>query len=93
MTITDNPVEVDDRPTTEDVMGWTLTDEPKPQPARWFGLDLRNLAGFNDHGRATWGTRIPKIVADIKYVGREVVAVIELPNGKVDDFVRRMVWV
>ncbi|VXB81509.1 M23 family metallopeptidase [Aeromicrobium sp. 9AM] len=63
---------------------------PTSKPDLWFGIDLRNLAGFNDHGIDTWHARIVKTIADIKTVGRAVVAVIELPNGKVDDFKKRM---
>lgn len=63
---------------------------PTTKPDLWFGIDLRNLAGFNDHGVATWHDRIVATVADIDTVRRAVVCVIELPNGKVDDFVRRM---
>jgi hypothetical protein len=53
---------------------------PKPtiEPELWFGIDFRNLAGFNDEGARTFDKRMPALVADIAEVGRPVVAVVEL---------------
>lgn len=76
-----------------DGMGYTLTDKPvpkPPKPARWFGIDLRNLAGFNDHGEDSWNARYFPTLRDIRKVGREVVVVLELPNPKVERFVASM---
>jgi hypothetical protein len=79
----------------DDVAAPAKPAQVKPRPAKvepdlWFGVDFRNLAGFNDEGARTLDVRIPKIVADIGTVGREVVCVVELPNPKVKDFTRRM---
>jgi hypothetical protein len=63
---------------------------PKVEPEPWFGIDFRNLAGFNDEGARTLDKRMPKTVADIKEVGRPVVAVVELPNPKVAAFSKLM---
>lgn len=63
---------------------------PKTEPDLWFGLDFRNLAGFNDHGAKTFDTRIPNIIDDIATVNRAVVCVAELPNPKVAGFTKRM---
>jgi hypothetical protein len=65
---------------------------PKPtiEPELWFGIDFRNLAGFNDEGARTFDKRMPALVADIAEVGRPVVAVVELPNPKVAAFSKRM---
>jgi hypothetical protein len=63
--------------------------EPAPGPVKpdlWFGVDFRNIAGFNKRGARTFDDRIPKIVDDIAHVGRAVVCVVELPNPKVAGF-------
>jgi hypothetical protein len=69
-----------------------LIDSPAPRsesasdpvrPDLWFGVDFRNIAGFNRRGARTFDERIPKIVDDIAHVGRAVVCVVELPNPKV----------
>jgi hypothetical protein len=72
-----------------------VIDSPTPQPGPaagpvkpdlWFGVDFRNIAGFNKRGARTFDERIPKIVDDIAHVGRAVVCVVELPNPKVAGF-------
>lgn len=69
----------------------TTPPKPRVKPDDWFGIDMRNLAGFDVvHGAKTIEQRIPAIVADIKTVGREVVCVLELPNGQVANFTKRM---
>jgi len=60
------------------------------RPELWFGVDFRNLAGFNRHGRRTFDDRIPRIVDDIAHVGRAVVCVVELPNPKIAGFTALM---
>ncbi|KAA1376373.1 hypothetical protein [Aeromicrobium fastidiosum] len=73
-----------------------VTATPKPPvfaPAApaWFGIDLRNLAGFDFvRGAKTIEQRIPAIVNDIAKVGRDIVCVLELPNPQVKNFTRRM---
>lgn len=62
---------------------------PEPEPVKpdlWFGVDFRNIAGFNRHGARTFDERIPRIIEDIAHVGRTVVCVVELPNPKVAGF-------
>lgn len=64
---------------------------PKVEPEDWFGIDLRNVAGFDVvHGAKTIEQRIPAIVKDVAKVNREIVCVLELPNGQVENFTRRM---
>ena len=76
-------------------MGDTTEQPPEAtpesvEPELWFGVDFRNLAGFNRHGARTFDDRIPKIVDDIAHVGRAVVCVVELPNPKVAGFTALM---
>jgi hypothetical protein len=67
------------------------TPKPSAEPEDWFGIDLRNLAGFDVvRGAKTIEQRLPAIVNDIAKVGREIVCVLELPNPQVKNFTRRM---
>ncbi|MCL3817254.1 hypothetical protein [Aeromicrobium wangtongii] len=59
-------------------------------PDAWFGVELRNLAGFDRDGARTFDERLPAVVADIRAVDRDVVCVIELPNPKIAAFSEAM---
>lgn len=93
----------------EEGNGYTLTDPPgskppavnkpsvKPTPSKkyhaWYAVWLRNLGGLNDHGKKSWGTRIPKVERDISktpYARGSIQAFLELPRDKLNDWDKRM---
>ncbi len=63
---------------------------PRTRPKQWFEFVSINLGGMNDHGRATFDARAPKIVADIARVNPHAVAVQELADPEVAGFTNRM---
>lgn len=62
---------------------------PKPvveKPQIWYGVQLRNIGGFNTKGAQTIKKRIPKIVADIKkspHYAYSAHAILELPKAQI----------
>lgn len=59
---------------------------PKVRPRTWYRIASQNLGGSNDHGRTTYRTRYPKIVADLAKVDPDVVCVQELPDAHLPYF-------
>lgn len=64
---------------------WT-TRRPKVAPARWYRIAAQNLGGMNDHGRATYRDRYPKIVADVRDLAPDVFCTQEVANPQVGFF-------